>query len=277
MAEKSMPVRNIEPANHHQQQQQQSRTSLDASAATTASNDTNASAASSSQGADSGPVIAPVKTVPQRNRPGTKYEDMYQWPLESLDKIESAFALREYLQALIRKDPHDVDRLIELPPGQDDYAWLYEHLCQVCLELNYLIVKLEPECTPEVCPEMRAEAWMYYCATHPQPRECCAIDYLTHALDGASALLNSVKHFPSRICIPQDSDKNFQSIARRLYRIFGHAYFHHRDIFDTFEADTSLYARFLKLSRTRQLLTEMLIIIPDPGPTDQDIHVRSAT
>ncbi|KAF9937338.1 hypothetical protein BGZ67_001381 [Mortierella alpina] len=175
---------------------------------------------------------------PQRNLPGTKDE------------------------SLIRQDPHNVDRLITLPPGQDDNSWLYEHLCQICLELNYLIVHLEPECTPEVCPEMRAEEWMYYCATHRTPRECCAIDYLTHTLDGASALLNNVKFFPSRICVPEGSVKNFQSIARRLYRIFAHAYFHHRDIFDAFEAETSLYERFLKLSRSKKMITEKLIIIP---------------
>ncbi|KAI7823622.1 Mob1/phocein, partial [Gamsiella multidivaricata] len=157
------------------------------------------------------------------------------WPQRPLESIESAFALREYLQALIRHDPHNVDQLIALPAGQDEHSWLYEHLCQICLELNYLIVHLEPECTPEVCPEMRAEEWKYYCATHPTPRECCAIDYLTHTLDGASALLNNIKFFPSRICVPEGSVKNFQSIARRLYRIFAHAYFHHRDIFDAFE------------------------------------------
>ncbi|KAG0371172.1 hypothetical protein BGZ54_009531 [Gamsiella multidivaricata] len=202
---------------------------------------------------------------PLRNLPGTKDEKLYQWPQRPLESIESAFALREYLQALIRHDPHNVDQLIALPAGQDEHSWLYEHLCQICLELNYLIVHLEPECTPEVCPEMRAEEWKYYCATHPTPRECCAIDYLTHTLDGASALLNNIKFFPSRICVPEGSVKNFQSIARRLYRIFAHAYFHHRDIFDAFEAETSLYERFLKLSRTRQLITEKLIIIPGPS------------
>ncbi|KAF9205100.1 hypothetical protein BGZ49_004459 [Haplosporangium sp. Z 27] len=97
--------------------------------------------------------------TPLRNLPGTKDEKLYQWPLRSLESIESAFALREYLQALIRQDPHNVDLIISLPSGQDENAWLYEHLCQICLELNYLIVHLEPECTPEVCPEMRAEEW----------------------------------------------------------------------------------------------------------------------
>ncbi|KAK3842193.1 MAG: Mob1/phocein [Linnemannia gamsii] len=208
---------------------------------------------------------------PQRNLPGTKDEGLYQWPKRPLESIESAFALREYLQSLIRQDPHNVDLIISLPSGQDEHAWLYEHLCQICLELNYLIVHLEPECTPEVCPEMRAEEWMYYCATHPTPRECCAIDYLTHTLDGASALLNNVKFFPSRICVPEGSVKNFQSIARRLYRIFAHAYFHHRDIFDAFEAETALYDRFLKLSRSRKLITDKLIIIPTLNGDDDSV------
>ncbi|ORZ05896.1 preimplantation protein 3 [Lobosporangium transversale] len=212
---------------------------------------------------------------PLRNLPGTKDEKLYQWPQRSLESIESAFALREYLQALIRQDPHNLDLLIALPAGQDEHSWLYEHLCQICLELNYLIVHLEPECTPEACPEMRAEEWKYFCATHPTPRECCAIDYLTHTLDGASALLNNVKVFPSRICVPEGSVKNFQNIARRLYRIFAHAYFHHRDIFDAFEAETSLYERFLRLSRTRQLITEKLIIIPGQSNEDDTTHAST--
>lgn len=32
---------------------------------------------------------------------------------------------------------------------------------------------------------------------YPQT-ECCAIDYITHTLDGATALLNSSRYFPSR-------------------------------------------------------------------------------
>ncbi|KAF9436374.1 hypothetical protein BGZ76_004165 [Entomortierella beljakovae] len=212
---------------------------------------------------------------PLRNLPGTKDEKLYQWPHRPLESIESAFALREYLQDLIRQDPHNIDLIIALPPGQGENEWLYEHLCQLCLELNYLIVHLEPECTPKECPEMRAEEWKYFCATHPTPRECCAIDYLTHTLDGASALLNNVKTFPSRISVPEGSVKNFQSIARRLYRIFAHAYFHHRDIFDSFEAETSLYERFLKLSRTRQLITEKLIIIPSQDGSEDPVSTGS--
>ncbi|KAI8606197.1 Mob1/phocein [Dissophora ornata] len=233
------------------------------------------SSAEKSAQIDTSSAAVSTATHRLRNLPGTKEEKLYQWPQRPLESIESAFALREYLQALIRQDPHNIELLITLPAGQDENCWLYEHLCQICLELNYLIVHLEPECTPEGCPEMRAEEWKYYCATHPTPRECCAIDYLTHTLDGASALLNNVKSFPSRISVPEGSVKNFQSIARRLYRIFAHAYFHHRDVFDAFEAETSLYERFLKLSRAQQLITEKLIIIPSPLHEENSAHVGS--
>ncbi|KAF9428843.1 hypothetical protein BGZ94_000791 [Podila epigama] len=211
----------------------------------------------------------PPKAFLERNRPGTKDEKLYQWPPRPLESIESPFALREYLQALIRQDPHNVDLLVTVPNEQNENPWTYEHLCQVCLELNYLIVQVEPECTPETCPEMRAEEWIYYCATHPSPRECCAIDYLTHTLDGASALLNNSKHFPSRIALPASATKNFSSIARRLYRIFAHTYFHHRDVFDAFEAETSLYERFLKLCKARGMITDKLIIIPEQKQEDE--------
>ncbi|CAI2167423.1 18015_t:CDS:2 [Funneliformis geosporum] len=158
-----------------------------------------------------------------------------------LQQIDSAFALQEYLQSLIRADKDNLDALVELPPGQDQETWQYEHLRQLCLELNYLVVQLEVECTRQSCPEMKADEWQYLCAAHQAPTNCCAIDYIVHTLDGATTLLNSHKYFPSRISIPETSLKHYQSIARRLYRIFAHAWFHHREIFEAFEAYHSLF------------------------------------
>lgn len=105
-----------------------------------------------------------------------------------------------------------------------------------------------------------------------------------------------------RISVPEPSLKHFQSIARRLYRIFAHAYFHHREIYEYFEVshlriglcfiyikkmlwicyvmllywsfsftkvtlfiqnDTSLYARFLLLSQTYNLIPPSLVSIPN--------------
>lgn len=47
-----------------------------------------------------------------------------------------------------------------------------------------------------------------------------------------------------RIAIPSSSVKHFASLARRLSRIFAHAYFHHREIFEQAEAENALYERY---------------------------------
>lgn len=43
------------------------------------------------------------------------------------------------------------------------------------------------------------EQWIFLCAAHKTPKECPAIDYTRHTLDGAACLLNSNKYFPSRL------------------------------------------------------------------------------
>ncbi|RKP09902.1 putative phocein protein [Thamnocephalis sphaerospora] len=157
------------------------------------------------------------------------------WRECRFEGIQSQFALQEYLQELVRIDRSNVERLICAPDGQDEEIWQFEHLRLLCLDLNYLVIQLEPECNKESCPEMKADEWLYLCAAHIQPQACCAIDYAFHTLDGATSLLNSNKYFPSRMSIMPTSLKHFQSIARRLYRIFAHAWYHHREVFDSFE------------------------------------------
>ncbi|KAJ3037502.1 hypothetical protein HK097_003493 [Rhizophlyctis rosea] len=208
---------------------------------------------------------APQSTAPAvllRNRPGIRHEEWCQWPEVALEDMDSTFSGQQFLQSLIRKDPSDVDAIVRLPDTQDEDTWQYEQLRQVCLELNNLIVLLEPDCTPEKCPEMKADEWMYLCAAHATPQTCSAIDYSVHTLDHSIALLNSHKYFPSRVTVPESSIKHFQNIARRLYRIFAHAYYHHRELFSEFEIESHLYARFLSFSKHFKLIPEKLIIIP---------------
>lgn len=45
------------------------------------------------------------------------------------------------------------------------------------------------------------EQWIFLCAAHKTPKECPAIDYTRHTLDGAACLLNSNKYFPSRFVL----------------------------------------------------------------------------
>lgn len=72
------------------------------------------------------------------------------------------------------------------------------------MELNGLAVHLQTQCFPQTCNQMTAtEQWIFLCAAHKTPKECPAIDYTRHTLDGAACLLNSYKYFPSRYSQPQ--------------------------------------------------------------------------
>lgn len=141
----------------------------------------------------------------------------------------------------------ETESFYDCPRDTARAAWQYEHIRGFSIELSELAVALKDACTVETCPQMKAtDEWMYLCAAHKQPQECCAIDYIVHTLDGTAALLNSNKWFPRRGgAVPEASFKYFQSITRRLYRILSHCYFHHRDVFDVFEQQRHLCFRFV--------------------------------
>jgi hypothetical protein len=75
---------------------------------------------------------------------------------------------------------------------------------------------------------------------------------------------------PRRINIPPPSHRHFGSLARRLGRIFAHAYFHHREVFEQAEAESSLYARFLALTCKFELVPPEFLIIPTPSTSFED-------
>ena len=138
----------------------------------------------------------------RRNRPGTKASDFSRWPDEIFEEMDSTLAVQQFIQQTIRKDVMDVEAILTAPETQDEGVWKYEHLRQFCMELNGLAVALQGECQPENCSQMTAtEQWIFLCAAHKTPKECPAIDYTRHTLDGAACLLNSNKYFPSRVSI----------------------------------------------------------------------------
>lgn len=143
--------------------------------------------------------------------------------------MDSTLAVQQYIQQLIKKDPSNIEAILTMPESQDEGVWKYEHLryrvlyeytncisvhmmqtvelcfqCafsyrQFCMELNGLAVRLQAHCVPSTCTQMTAtEQWIFLCAAHKTPKECPAIDYTRHTLDGAACLLNSCKYFPSR-------------------------------------------------------------------------------
>ena len=224
--------------------------------AASSSSDANATSSSSSSS-------AAVPVMFRRNRPGTKAADFCRWPEEAFDEMDSTLAVQQHIQQTIRKDVADVDAILCAPELQDEGVWKYEHLRQFSMELNGLAVLLQGECQPETCTQMTAtEQWIFLCAAHKTPKECPAIDYTRHTLDGAACLLNSNKYFPSRVSIKESSVAKLGSVCRRVYRIFSHAYFHHRSIFDSFEAATHLCRRFTVFVTKYNLMSKDNLIVP---------------
>lgn len=181
-------------------------------------------------------------------------------------------AVQQYIQQLIKHDPSEIDTILRMPDGQDEGVWKYEHLRQFCMELNGLAVRLQTQCFPSTCNQMIAtEQWIFLCAAHKTPKECPAIDYTRHTLDGAACLLNSNKYFPSRVSIKDSSVAKLGSVCRRVYRIFSHAYFHHRRIFDEFENETYLCHRFTSFVTKYNLMSKDNLIVPmeaQPGESE---------
>ncbi|XP_030370697.1 MOB kinase activator-like 4 [Scaptodrosophila lebanonensis] len=207
--------------------------------------------------------MADGSTILRRNRPGTKSKDFCRWPDEPLEEMDSTLAVQQFIQQLIKRDPSNVELILTMPEAQDEGVWKYEHLRQFCMELNGLAVRLQKQCSPSTCTQMTAtDQWIFLCAAHKTPKECPAIDYTRHTLDGAACLLNSNKYFPSRVSIKDSSVTKLGSVCRRVYRIFSHAYFHHRRIFDEFEAETYLCHRFTHFVTKYNLMSKENLIVP---------------
>ncbi|KAK0654572.1 MOB-like protein phocein [Lasiodiplodia hormozganensis] len=235
----------------------------------------------------------------RRIRPGTKAQDMAEGPpLADLKDIESAFQLMEYLKALHYSATHPSDsntsspldrtaamKLAEPPPGVERALWLYE-LCRFLTEhANSILIALfadDPPCSAQTCPEMRASEWQYLCAVHDPPKSCCAIDYCCHTLDWAANTLTSPKNFPSRLALGTEANTAHQQIRqltnvfRRVYRIFAHAWFQHRDMFWKVENKTGLYSFFKVVCDTYNLIPSDNYTIPPEAEGIESTPTESA-
>ncbi|KAI6654284.1 MOB-like protein phocein [Oopsacas minuta] len=198
-----------------------------------------------------------------RNRRGSKKEDLYLWRQYNALELDTVLTAQLYLQEMIREQPNDIDKMIECPNGVEENLWVYEHMRQICLQLNALSVHLQSCCIPTQCVNMQADGdEVYLCAVHKKPKECSAIDYILHTLDGSCSILNNTKLFPSRVTVKSGSMQRLESTARRLYRIFGHAYYRHREVFDKYESQTKMCLRFTKFALKYDLLTMDSLTIP---------------
>lgn len=194
-------------------------------------------------------------------------------------QLDSPFQLQEHLKALYHHHTksdranttmalnHETARILATPPeGVDRSLWLYELCRLLVMKANSLIVAFfeeKPPCSSATCPEMRASEWQYLCAVHDPPKSCCAIDYCCHTLDWAANVLTSQKNFPSRLTLGSETTGGSQqglrqltNVFRRVYRIFAHAWFQHRQSFWEVEGREGLYILFKTVCDAYALIPE---------------------
>ena len=71
----------------------------------------------------------------------------------------------------------------------------------------------------------------------PRPAPPLSVEHWGAGQGGS--LLTSNKYFTSCITIKESSIPRLSSVARSIYRIFSHAYFHHKALYDQFEVSWS--------------------------------------
>lgn len=206
------------------------------------------------------------------NIKGTSRSLFNNWPdFPPYDGLETSLATEQYISNKTLMEPWNLIGVltpphlscIDFPSGYPDTGiallWQYEHLRQICKELNLLIVRLKDDlknpCNGDKCYEMSIENNTFMCAAHSPPESCSALLYCIHTLDSAISVLTSTKNFPSRNSLTlvsgtlkknkkthnetfnpiEEATVNLSNVARRLSRIFFHAYHSHREIFMEFE------------------------------------------
>lgn len=144
----------------------------------------------------------------------------------------------------------------------------FETLRAFMAELNLLLLRLDGVCS---CAQMTSAQWVYLCAAHRSAKDCSAMDYCLHLLEGTSALIGNHELFPPRGPIPGSSLQYLNSASRRLYRILAHAYFSHRDVWARVEAESQLTQRFSAFVLDTRLVPRKLLVIE----ADQQLQQNS--
>ena len=194
-------------------------------------------------------------------------------------EMSGRYAVGDYIRARCRLSPHRCEDIITQPDSfpYSTTVWLFEQVRQICRDVGFLVAGFigEDICTPVSCPKMKAtDKYLFKCAAHQGNKDCCAIDYAVHTLEGAVSLLNSSKAFPNNLDIKASNMNKFKTLIRRLYRILAHAHFHHPKEFAAFERRTWLCHRMHLLCAKYVLCPKEQMIIPESAVAA--IHKKSS-
>lgn len=194
------------------------------------------------------------------------------------NNINNIFDLERYISTLISNDA--TINFIVTPPGvATPLTWAFLHLKRIVRDLNMLSLainydgcddpKKHPHCQvmhlsdenspPLMCPHSEGKA-----GPKQKAKYCTALNYIFHALDQGSYMLNYGRintEKPLDTVNPEINHRQLCTTYRRIFQIFKHTWYFHRDIFLQHEETTKMYQRFIALG----MYTKMLPNVPLPG------------
>lgn len=223
-----------------------------------------------------------LESPSRRIRPGTRYKDFYNYPSKSYEEYRNdTLGMAQWIEQNSRKNGiSDPDSTITPPinVSPDELnVWKYEQVRYFCKELNWLCIELQGYCPPRKYPQMIAtEQWIFLCAAHKTPKECAAVDYMRHTLHFVGNQLNDSKRFPSRTSVKEVAVVKLSNICRRVYRIFAHAYYQHKSVYEEFEKRTKLCERFTKFVCKYNMMTDNNLIVPCEGAPDEARQIEQS-
>ncbi|KAH0790102.1 MOB kinase activator-like 1A [Histomonas meleagridis] len=153
-------------------------------------------------------------------------------PIKHVSPNHRAFNAFETLKATLGSE--NLEASVKCPPGRDVNDWLSMNTLEFYNELNLFYSIVEDKCTTESCPHMSAGNYQYYwedSAQYKKPTDLPAHKYMELLVDWITQLLNNPDIFPDDPIIPYPPDflKIVSKIFRRMFRIYAHIYFHHKD------------------------------------------------
>lgn len=138
---------------------------------------------------------------------------------------------RLHLQAQESLGTGSLRDCVRLPYGVARDEWIAANSVGIYEELVMLVTVLEGTCTRATCPRMTCGKHIVYQwadESNPIPQHMPAIDYMNTLLDYAIEKFKNPDVVPQRSGpFPKDFLPCMQTLHKRFFRVYAHAYIHH--------------------------------------------------
>lgn len=137
---------------------------------------------------------------------------------------------------------------VKLPEGGDLDEWMAVHCVDFYNQISMLFATITEFCTPETCPKMTAgPGYLYLWAENGErAREVSAPVYVSLLMDWIERQIDDESVFPSMPDqpFPRGFHNVVKTIMKRLFRVYAHCYYHHRQTFTDLDEMVHLNTSF---------------------------------